>query len=140
MGRFVKNLLLGPSGSHSVVIPNGTSTIGPEYPVNGQFRYNSTTSNVQAYFSGGWKQLAVAGNSTIVKDSFTGDGSTTGFTMTYSYSAGQEAQAIVFIGGVFQNPGINYTFSGTTQISFTSPPPFGQVVVILHNFASTQAA
>jgi hypothetical protein len=46
----------------------------------------------------------------------------------------------VFIGGVFQNPGVNYTFGGTTTATFTSPPPFGQAVVILHNFASTQAA
>ena len=140
MGRFVKNFTLQPTGSYSVIIPNGTSSLGPEGPVNGQFRYNSTTANMQAYFGGAWKQLAVAGNSTILKDAFTGDGSTTGFTMTYSYNSGQEAQALVFIGGVFQNPGVNYTFGGTTTATFTSPPPFGQAVVILHNFASTQAA
>jgi len=57
--------------------------------------------------------------------------------MGYSYTSGQEAQVIVYVGNVYQNPTVAYTFNGTTTITFTSPPPLGQTVVILHNLAST---
>jgi hypothetical protein len=41
---------------------------------------------------------------------------------------------LVFVGNVFQNPGMAYTVDGN-KISFTSTPPDGQYIVILHGFA-----
>ena len=55
------------------------------------------------------------------KDSFSGDGSTTDFTM--SKSANVNAVRVV-VENVVQNPTVAYTCSGTT-IAFTSAPPTG---------------
>ena len=60
---------------------------------------------------------AVTGQSS--RDSFTGDGTTTAFTLTNSY-AGQN-DVLVFVDGVIQFPGSNFTISGTT-LTFTSAP------------------
>ena len=63
---------------------------------------------------------AVAYTSTT-KDTFSGDGSTTDFTM--SKSANVNAVRVV-VENVVQNPTVAYTCSGTT-IAFTSAPPTG---------------
>jgi hypothetical protein len=141
MGRFIKNFVLGPTGSYSVVIPGDVTALRPAYPVEGQFRYNSSSTppSLEAYVNGVWRQLSAVGNVTILKDTGTGDGTATVFPMPVygsSYNSGQEPQVLVFIGGVFQNPGVNYTFNGTNNITFLSPVPFGQIWVVLHNFAS----
>ena len=63
---------------------------------------------------------AVAYTSTT-KDSFSGDGSTTAFTM--SKSANVNAVRVV-VENVIQDPTVAYTCSGTT-LTFTSAPPSG---------------
>jgi len=60
---------------------------------------------------------AVTGQSS--RDTFTGDGTTTNFTLTQSY-AGQN-DVLVFVDGVIQYPGTNFTISGST-LAFTSAP------------------
>lgn len=134
MGRFLKNTEL-KTASYSVRAPYGFSAIGPNYPVDGLFRYNSTTSNFEGYVGESWEQFAFKGSNDILKDTFTGDGSTLSFTsMSRSYDAGDELLLLVFVGNIFQNPGISYTVLGTT-ITFTSPPNENQPIVILHGFA-----
>ena len=146
MGRFIKNSELHSQG-YSYRMPYGSSALRSFAPVDGLFRFNTETTQVEVYYNGVWNSIAKVGYSTIVKDSqgagsnlATADGSRTTFTMSYSYSAGQEAQVLIYVGNVFQNPGVAYTFDGTTTITFTSPPPLGQTIVILHNFASTATA
>jgi len=140
MGRMLKNTEFR-TGSYALGLPVGSSTIGPDSPVVGQTRWNTTTNRMEYYTGSIWYAVAHEGNVNIVKDTFTGDDTNATFgPMSYSYNGGQEAQVLVFLNTVFQNPGVNYTFGGTTTATFTSPPPFGQAVVILHNFASTQAA
>ncbi len=63
---------------------------------------------------------AVAYTSTT-KDTFSGDASTTDFTL--SKSANVNAVRVV-VENVVQNPTVAYTCSGTT-LSFTSAPPTG---------------
>mgnify|MGYP001162832822 FL=1 len=53
------------------------------------------------------------------RDTFTGDGATTNFTLTQSY-AGQN-DVLVFVDGVIQYPGTNFTISGST-LAFTAAP------------------
>ena len=60
---------------------------------------------------------AVTGQSS--RDAFTGDGTTTNFTLTNQY-AGQN-DVLVYVDGVIQFPGSNFTISGTT-LAFTSAP------------------
>lgn len=141
MGRYLKNTqLLG--GSYAVQLPLGSSSVGPDVPQNGQIRFNTTNSKVELYFAGVWNQVAKIGSVQINVDEFTGDAVQTVFTMTQVES---DANAVlVQIGGVYQQPNINYTVNGTTSITFTSPPPAPGInpnkIVVVHNLNSTNAA
>jgi hypothetical protein len=142
MGRHLKNDRIRTAGS-GAVMPFGPTSLRPLTPVSGDFRFNTDTNLVEVYYSSQWNTLTREGLVTITKDTFTGDGATTTFTMTKSYLPGQETQIIAVVGNIFQNPGVAFTFAGpgsTTQIEFTSAPPFGQTVIVLHGFASTVAA
>ena len=138
MGRHLKNDRIRTAGS-GTVMPFGPTSLRPLTPISGDFRFNTDTNLVEVYYSAQWNTLTREGPVDITKDTFTGDGFTTTFTMTKSYSPGQETRIIVVVGNIFQNPGVAYTVSGTT-ITFTSAPPFGQTVIVLHGFASTVAA
>ena len=59
--------------------------------------------------------------STIVEDSFSGDGSTTSFTLTQA--SANSASTLVVIAGVTQDPN-TYSVSGNT-LTFTTAPPSG---------------
>ena len=129
------------TGSYTLGLPVGTSSVGPDAPVVGQTRWNTTTSRFEYYTGSVWYAVAHEGNVTIVKDSFTGNNVNNVFgPMSYTYSAGQEAQVIVVVNNVIQNPGVAYTFNGTTNITFVAIPPSSAAIYILHNYASTIAA
>lgn len=141
MGRYLKNTqLLG--GSYAIQLPIGSNSVGPDSPVDGQFRYNASNSKIEFFYAGSWKQVAKIGAVPISVDEFTGDAVTTAFTMSQTES---DSNAIlVQIGGVYQQPNVNYTVNGTTSISFTSPPPAPGInpnkIVVVHNLNSTDAA
>jgi hypothetical protein len=150
MGRFVNNRELRSQG-YAYRLPYGSTSLRPSSPVNGLVRFNEDTNQIEAYYNSTWNSLAKVGNATIEKDSQasptsggatleSADGVRTTFTMSQSYTSGQEAQVICYVGNVYQNPIVTYTFNGTTTITFTSPPPLGQTIVILHNLASTATA
>lgn len=144
---MIKNAVFR-SGSHALGLPTGTSSVAPDYAVNGQTRFNSSNgANGKVEFYGNvtgtpsWNSVAREGNVLIVADkTFVGTGSQTDFgPMSYSYAAGKEAQVIVHVGTVYQIPGTNYTFMGNAQIHFASAPTNGSAITIIHNFASTSA-
>jgi len=139
MGRFIKNA--GPkTASHSFAIPIGSSSIGPDSPITGQTRWNTTTTRFEYYNGSAWAATAHEGTVNIIKDSFSGNTVQTQFTMSKSYSSGSEANVLVFVGQVYQNPGVAYTFNGTTTVTFTSAPATGtNNILLLHNFSSTTA-
>ena len=123
-------------------LPLGSNSIGPDQPVNGQIRFNTSNNRVELFFAGVWNQVAKIGSVNITVDEFTGDGVQTQFTMTQIETSANAV--LVSIGGVYQQPGINYTVNGTTTITFTSPPPAPGVnpnkIVVVHNLNSTDAA
>lgn len=140
MGRMLKNTVF-KTGSYALGVPVGSSTIGPDAPTVGQARWNTTTSKMEFYNGSAWQSFAKEGSTTVVKDTFTGDNTNSAFgPMSYSYSASQEPQVLVFLNTVFQNPGVNYTFNGTTNITFTSTPPLNAAIIVLHNLPSTTIA
>jgi hypothetical protein len=139
MGRLLKNTVF-KSGSYALGVPVGSSTISPDVPVVGQTRYSTTTNKLEFYNNSVWNAVAKEGNVTITKDSFTGNNVATDFTMSSTYTSGQEAQVLVFLNTVHQNPGVNYTFNGTTSIHFTSTPPAAATILVLHGLGSTTAA
>ena len=76
------------------------------------------------------QQVKYIQTSNIVKASvtrnYTGDGSTTGFTVT---SGADVDDVLVFENGVCQKPTTDYTISGTT-LTFTTAPPSGVAIQI----------
>mgnify|MGYP003326954947 CR=1 FL=1 len=67
------------------------------------------------------------------KDTFTGDGSTTSFTMTTTPTDAKNV--IVYIDGVMQEPTTNYTMSGTTITTAGEAAHTGARIVVMHGFA-----
>lgn len=53
-------------------------------------------------------------------------------TFTMSRKVATETDVVVFIGNIYQEPAVAYTVNGTTQITFTSPPPLKNTIVVLH--------
>jgi len=135
MGRYLKNLELR-SASHSIRIPVGYSAVGPDSPVDGLIRYNKTTGDPEIFYNNSWKVFITGLNaSRLQKDTYTGNGSQTRFgPMKYSYLPGDEMHLLVFIGNVFQNPGVAFVVNGR-EIEFSSAPPNNQPIVILHGYA-----
>jgi hypothetical protein len=69
--------------------------------------------------------IASTAGVTVVKDQFTGNNSTTGFTLSTSVSSADNLN--IFISGVYQNSvdsggTANYSVAGTT-LTFVTPPP-----------------
>lgn len=141
MGRYLKNTQL-EGGSYAVQLPLGSTSVGPDVPVDGQIRFNLSNTKVELFYNGVWNQIAKVGTVSIVVDEFTGDGITTTFTMSQAESS--SSAILVSIGGVYQQPTTNYTTDGSTTITFTSPPPAPGVnpnkIVVVHNLNSTNAA
>ena len=119
MGYFVKNRRL-QSGSSGVVIPTGSAADRPDYPVFGMIRYNTTSGFCEFYNGTIWQSFGTGGTVNYTVDSYTGDGSTTEYTMTVVPADDQQVQ--VFVGSVYQEPTTAYTVSGLT-LTFTSAPP-----------------
>ena len=70
-----------------------------------------------------------------IRDNFTGDGSTTSFTL--SRNAASENDLEVFVGNVRQQPGDAYTVSNNT-LAFTGTPANGEVIYVIHQAGALQ--
>ena len=134
MGRFVKNQQVG-FGNASVRIPVGDSTECPVVPDFGQIRFNTDSAKVEYYDGTVWAVVSKQGDATVVVDSFTGNGSTSVYTMTNQVSDAD--QILVFVGNIYQIPTTNYTVAGNYDITFTSAPPNTTPINVIHNLAST---
>ena len=126
------NFKLG--GTDGVLLPSGTTVQRPEdaFLGNGMIRYNTTTTSLEAYVAGAWVTIRVPGTSTIVKDTATGNGSTTAFTMLTTAPA-NEKNVLVFINNVFQEASVAYTIA-TNVVTFSSAPPNAHTIVALSGF------
>ena len=134
MGRFVKNQQVG-YGNASVRIPVGDASERPDVPDFGQIRFNTDSVKVEYYDGTIWSTVSKQGDANIVVDSFTGNGSTSVYTMTSQVSDAD--QILVFVGNIYQIPGTNYTVAGNYDITFTSSPPNTTPINVIHNLAST---
>jgi len=129
MGYFLKNRQL-QSGSTGVVLPTGSSATRPDNAAFGMIRYN-TDSGLVEFFNGTiWNGLSPGGSLTYTVDDFTGDGSTTVFTM--SLPEDTATQLIVFVGSIYQDPATAYTVDGGYDITFTSAPPNTVPINVIH--------
>ncbi len=135
MGRSVKYPKIArtykPTG---VVIPTGSTSQRPSTAANGTFRYNTDTNRFELYQSGSWINPTSRGKISIVKDTFTGTGSQTAFTLSQVPNDANGIQ--VFVGNVHQNPTVSYTISSST-LNFVVAPPLSQTIEVYHGFDST---
>jgi hypothetical protein len=124
-----------------VVVPNGTTAERPSAQT-GIIRFNTDTGKYEVSTDGSTysalRTEAAAGE--INKDVFTGDGSATQFTM--SYSPTDAKNVIVYVDGVMQEPTQNYTissnvlaFTGGADGSSIEAPHDGARIVVMHGFA-----
>lgn len=139
-GRFDGgDTIKGASETGATGTPSGGASDRPSDPDTGDLRFNTDDGALEVYDGTQFQTIAKAGNSAVTQDSFTGDGSTSAFTMSSSIHNDQEQRLIVAVGNVFQNPASAYTVSGTT-ITFTSPPGAAETITVVHGFDSTTAA
>jgi len=122
------------SSNTGIVIPTGTTAERPTAE-EGVIRFNTTLGKYEVSEDGStWSNLrteTVAG--AITKDIFTGDGSTTAFTMSEEPS--NVKNVILYIDGVMQEPTQNYTMSGTTVTTAGEAAHAGARIVVMHGFA-----
>jgi hypothetical protein len=139
MARLLKNPTIGDNRSFAVNLPIVPNSSYGDAPVNGLIRFNQSSNRIEFYYNGAWSQVAKIGTVQLVADTLgPGDGTTTNFTMSQSET--DPTAIAVFVGGVYQQPTINYTVSGTT-ITFNVAPPLGSLtpttITVIHNINST---
>lgn len=147
MAGFVKtrgtfdggDVIKGSTETGSTSIPTGTTAERPDQNQAGDLRFNSSTSALEVFDGSAYQTVATSGNATITQDSFTGDGSTTAFTLSQSVTSDQTQRLVVAVGNVYQNPASAYTLSGTT-LTFTSAPGSSETISVIHGYDSTTAA
>jgi hypothetical protein len=131
---FVENVQQNPIDAYTIGGALNNSLIFSEAPVSGAVIYvihkGESTYNLQP--STGSVTAAtldpVLRNFTV--DNFTGDGSTTSFTLTDTpYSANS---ILVTVDGIVQTASTNYTVSGTTLSFGSSAPDTGSVITVVH--------
>ena len=122
------------SSNTGVVVPTGTTAERPTAQ-EGVIRFNTQTAKYEVSEDGStWANLSTgASTSSITKDIFTGDGSTTAFTM--STTPANVKNVILYIDGVMQEPTTNYTMSGTTVTTAGEAAHSGARIVVMHGFA-----
>lgn len=123
------------SSTTAINLPSGNTAQRPSATA-GMLRFNSETGKYEVSEDGStFTTLRTEDQipATITKDIFTGDGSTTNFTM--SISEPDENNIIVYIDGVMQEPDTNYTISGTTVTTVGEAAHSGARIVIMHGFA-----
>jgi len=136
MGRLVKNIQPQQSAAVAVGIPKGNTASRSSSPAAGDLRFNTDANKLEVFDGAAFLTVAAEGTTSITQDSFTGDGTTTAFTMSTSVVSDQTQRIIVAVGNVFQNPASAYTLSGTT-ITFTSPPANAETITVIHGLDST---
>jgi len=117
------------SNTDSIHVPVGTTAQRPSSPAAGYFRYNSTTGGFEGYTTE-WGAIAGSGSgasgSAVDQNTYTGDGSTTAFTLAEAPTG--EDNTIVFIDGVYQDDS-TYSVSGTT-LTFSTAPANSRVITV----------
>ena len=133
---------MGGSNALAIQIPTSSNSVGPQVVDDGMMRWNTDNRRIEFWYENAWLTVAKVGSVGIEVNEFTGDNSTQTFTMSQAESDANGV--IVQIGGVYQQPNVNYTMNGSTTITFTSAPPAPGVnpnkIVVVHNINSTDAA
>jgi hypothetical protein len=115
------------SFTDAVHVPVGTTAQRPTGAA-GYFRYNSTTGKFEGY-TDSWGAIGGGSGTNMDTNIYTGDGSTTAFTL--STAPDDENNLMVFVDGVFQAHNA-YSVSGTT-LTLSAAPASGRVITAYHS-------
>lgn len=124
------------SSTAGLILPKGTTAQRPTGQA-GAIRFNNETSKYEVCLDGStWTALKTEATSkTVLKDVFTGDGSTQTFISANVTTAPENL--IVYIDSVMQEPDLNYITDGSTSsITITDEAPhIGARIVVISGFA-----
>ena len=124
------------SSTAGLILPKGTTAQRPT-GLAGVIRFNNETSKYEVCLDGStWTALKTEATSkTVLKDVFTGDGSTQTFISANVTTAPENL--IVYIDSVMQEPDLNYITDGSTSsITITDEAPhIGARIVVISGFA-----
>ena len=112
------------SGTGAVVLPQGTTGQRPT-AATGQMRWNTTDGALEVYSGSAWTAVGT-GSSNKILDTFTGDDSTTDFTL--SVTPANEDALMVFIDGVYQEKG-DYVLTNAVLALDTAPAAGEKIAV-----------
>ena len=104
------------NGTGALVLPQGTTGQRPT-AATGQIRWNTTDGALEVYSGSAWTAVGT-GSSNKILDTFTGDNSTTAYTL--SVTPANEDALMVFIDGVYQEKG-DYALSNAVLTLDTAP-------------------
>ena len=130
-GAAVVDITAAAFGAQAFYVPSGTTGNRPT-GVAGAFRYNTTTGAFEGY-TDSWGDIGGSGATNVSLNEFTGNGSTTAFTL--SADPGTENNTQVYIDGVYQEKD-TYAVSGTT-LTFSTAPPNGTSIEVMAFSASS---
>lgn len=111
-------------------VPNTTNSANASYIAQGELFIN--TSDQLLYSSNGTSYFVISGaggataNISVTSQTFTGNGSAVAFTLN---KATTNVETFVFLNGVAQVPGTDYSISGTTLTFVTAPPSDNEIEV-----------
>lgn len=111
------------SGTTALQIPVGTEAQRPT-AVKGMIRFNDDDDEVEVYNGSAW--VSISPSNTITKNDFSGDDSTTAFTLGASTTTNA---VLVTLNGTVQEATNAYSVSGTT-LTFTNAPATGDVIQV----------
>ena len=124
------------SSTAGLILPKGSTAQRPTGQT-GIIRFNNDTSKYEVCLDGStWTALKTEATSkTVLKDVFTGDGSTQTFISANVTTAPENL--IVYIDSVMQEPDLNYITDGSTSsITITDEAPhIGARIVVISGFA-----
>jgi hypothetical protein len=120
------NISIAPDGNGVVTmntttalqLPAGNNVTRPLHPTKGMIRFNTVEGSLEFYDGFDWLPVSATTTTTIVSDTFTGNGTQTNFTLTQASTTGG---TLVTINGVIQIPDVSYSVSGT-NLSFIEAP------------------
>jgi hypothetical protein len=115
-----------------LVIPAGTTSQRNSSPTQGELRYNTTSNETEIYDGSSWGAVA-SGNATFSSQTFSGDNSTTAFTLSNTSTTDS---ILVVTNGVVAEPSVHYTVSGTT-LTMNEAPKTGDEVVVRYLASSS---
>jgi hypothetical protein len=136
--NLVTGAKLQVNSTDSLLLPRGTEAqrpgvVGYGSPSSGMIRFNTIANDLEYWDGAKWFQPQAALTSTIVADTFSGDGLTTQYTLSRLATT---AGTFIAINGTLQQPVAAYSISGNV-VTFTEAPAPGDVISARHIAVTT---